>query len=56
MIDAIGSEITPVTEEKYLRGSSDVSVAYGCYQKIKDYCGWQPEITLEESVAEMVSE
>jgi GDP-4-dehydro-6-deoxy-D-mannose reductase len=54
MITAMDVGITPVTEEKYLRGNTEVDIIYGCYGKIKAHCGWSPEIPLLDSINSMM--
>ncbi len=56
MLNSIGAQIKPVIEQDYLRGNADVNIVYGSYQKINEHCGWEPVISLRESIKSMFEE
>jgi GDP-4-dehydro-6-deoxy-D-mannose reductase len=38
------------------RPDPDVSMSYGSFEKLRGHCGWEPRVSLEESVRAMFSE
>lgn len=55
MIGISGRDIHPTTDPSHWRGQSDVSVIYGSFKKIKEQCGWEPEIILRQSIKAMLA-
>lgn len=53
MIAHCNADVKIEVDQARLRGKEDVSVVYGSYKKLKDYCGWQPKIELDNSVRTM---
>jgi len=53
MIRYCGVDVKIEVDPARLRAKADVPVVYGSFEKLKIYCGWQPEINLDDSIAEM---
>jgi len=53
MIVYCNADVKIEVDQARLRGKKDVSVVYGSYKKLKNYCGWQPKIELDNSVRTM---
>lgn len=53
MIQVNHLDVHPVIDSSCLKGKTDVNVVYGSFQKIKDHCGWEPKISLQQSVTAM---
>jgi len=53
MIETTGTEVKVEFDSKKLRGSADVSVVYGSYDKLEKHCGWIPKVELRESIKGM---
>lgn len=56
MIKCAQLDITINIDSNRLRGNQDVSHVYGDFQKIEKHCGWTPDISLKQSVAELLDE
>jgi nucleoside-diphosphate-sugar epimerase len=54
MIAATGAAVRVETDPSLLRGTADVSVVYGSFEKLRRHCGWQPRRSLEQSVRTML--
>jgi GDP-4-dehydro-6-deoxy-D-mannose reductase len=50
MINYCRVDVKIEVDTSRLNGRSDVSKIYGSCQKIRDYCGWQPRINLEQTI------
>ena len=55
MISVSGQDIDVETAEQLMRGSADVSIMYGSRDKIEQHCGWQPQVSLQQSIAKMLA-
>ena len=53
MISINGLDVHPSIDQSFLRGKADVSIVYGSFKKIREYCGWEPRKELVQSVQEM---
>jgi GDP-4-dehydro-6-deoxy-D-mannose reductase len=53
MIAKSGAKIRFEVDPSRLRGNSDISDVYGSYEKIRNHCGWHPEVELEKSINSM---
>lgn len=54
MIRITGQDIHPTTDSAYIRGQADVNVVYGSFSKIREHCGWQPQVRLQQSIKVML--
>jgi GDP-4-dehydro-6-deoxy-D-mannose reductase len=53
MIGQSKMNVTIQEQVNKLRSEDDVPMIYGSFEKIKEHCGWQPKITLGESIRSM---
>lgn len=53
MIRILGLDVRIDVDPSRLRGKEEVSVIYGSNAKIHRHCGWQPRISLEQSIQKM---
>ncbi|MDM8008153.1 MAG: NAD-dependent epimerase/dehydratase family protein [Phycisphaerae bacterium] len=53
MMRSAGIQVQAVVEQSYLRGNADADIVYGSYDKIREHCGWQPVIPLQDSIRAM---
>lgn len=53
MIACCAVDVKVEVDPARIRGKRDVAAVYGSYDKLKAHCGWQPQTTLEQSVAAM---
>lgn len=54
MIKVAGAQVKVVIDPTKLRGNDDVSVVYGSYSRIYQHCGWEPKVSLIDSIRVMV--
>ncbi len=54
MIAASGRDLEVTVDTNRLRPESDVSIIYGSYQKLKNHCGWRPNVELKDSVCHLL--
>jgi len=54
MVKCSGVDVRVEVDPEKLRGTADVSMIMGSYAKLQRQCGWQPRISLETSIRQML--
>lgn len=55
MIQVLRADVEIEVDAARLRGTADVAVVYGSFEKLRRHCGWEPRRSLEESVRTMLT-
>jgi len=55
MINSSELDVKIEVDTSRVRSDTDVSKIYGSYEKLKLHCGWQPRISLQQSVKNTIS-
>ncbi|MHC4158232.1 MAG: NAD-dependent epimerase/dehydratase family protein [Planctomycetota bacterium] len=53
MITHCGANVRVEVDQARLRGCADANIVYGSYEKLRRHCGWQPHVSLKNSIAAM---